>query len=105
MIHDLSIYLAGFSFAIAMLAVVIAIMEHYRAERVEQGLLRAERLHAEALLQHGEDLTKLARQGVALAEQDVRLNSLIQAVAAASAPPSVPVGKAYIVVPGPGTQQ
>lgn len=83
-------YLAGLSFVIAVVALGIAVAEHYRADRAEQVLLDVQATLGAAIRAQGEDLTRLARQGVALAEQDVRLNRLIQAVAAASVPPAIP---------------
>lgn len=101
----LAVYLAGLSFAIAVLALVIAVAEHRRAVRLEGEI-------AKGLTDCYNDVVKLSRQGAdqaglieKLASADVELDRMIRAVAAASTPPAIPVGQVHIVVPGPRTAQ
>lgn len=92
-------FLAGMSFVIALIAVVIAIAEHYRAERVEKVLLDAVETFTRLIAAQSQQLEDLRKE-------DGALDQTIRAVAAASVLPSIPAsGKVHIVVPGPGTKQ
>jgi len=101
----MSLFLAGMSFVIALLALIIAVAEHQRAQRAEEKIARAFNAWSD-------DVTKLALQGAEqaeliakLASADITLDQMIRAVAAASTPPATPVGQVHIVVPGPRTLQ
>lgn len=89
----------------AVMVAVLRVAEHRRAERVEKALLASQTALRDAFLECSGDLVKLAKQGATLAEQDVRLEAAIRAVAALSTPPAVPAGQVHIVVPGPRTLQ
>lgn len=102
----LAVYLAGMSLVIALLALMIAVAEHRRALRIETAFEQVQRRQGEDILKLFSDGATQAKLTAQLAEQDLELQRLISAVAAASAPPSFPsTGKVYISVPGPGTQQ
>jgi hypothetical protein len=106
-------FVAGMSFVIACVALVIAIAEHRRAERVEKLLIEGQH---DANQAHSRLLTAVAglseNQARAVSNLETVTNRLvdqermIRAVAAASLPPVYPAGdKVQIVVPGPGTMQ
>lgn len=79
------------SFIIAVAACFAVHQERARAQSCERAL------HA-AMAEQAELIAKLALE-------NVDLERMIRAVAAASLPPAIPVGQVHIVVPGPRTLQ
>lgn len=105
LVTDLALWLSGLSFAIAVLAAVIAIAEHYRAERAEAALCLKQSDTINVVSGVAGNVTRVI---AALDQAATRINqqeAMIRAVAAASTPPAIPVGQVHIVVPGPRTAQ
>ena len=98
-------WLAGISFVLAVFAVVFAIAEHYRAERVEKALQEAQQRHWTHIQEAIDALANIGRSNADAWKQIAALDAQIRAVASASTPPTINPGQPYIVVPGPRRAQ
>jgi hypothetical protein len=104
---DLGLWLSGVSFVLALAGFAIAVAEHRRAERAETALAASQEKLWASILRSDELSGQQAKLVADLAQQDVTLERMIRAVAAASTPIALPSDskKVFISVPGPGTLQ